>query len=530
MKKFFTLLLILILSVTAYSQTELIRNGDFTQGASGSDKIHDIAHWSMDEATPASGWWAEEVGMTSPDTTLYQVIGVISGDSVKYVLSFDAENKWISEKMVVIISTTEADSTVRTPILSYDFVFGDDAFQRFEVTFGFGDENEYAGKRLVVEFDLVSTTADPAWADLDNVSLLEFIPGINAKPVAALGPDQTVRGGDLVTLDASGSSDPEGADLTYHWVSVYPGIVLSDVNAEKPTFTAPDVDMLSKFQFTLHVKDGELSSDTIISTVTVIPAGELIRNGGFEDFVTEADPSSTSLKDIANWNIDSESISGGRWGDPGLKRATLASIDPPIYQVVDEIGTGVSTYSLSFSARSSWNSEAIKVRFSACEDDSTVRVGIDSTEFEFEIDPPNGVNVTDLKDYTYEFAIPANSEFAGMKLVLEFWNIPYDDNANDGWLELDNVSLVVEEEVGTPVQKIPPEEIVIYPNPARNTVYINSNLKVTGVEIFSVNGQMVRSVTSSDIRQFSVNGLSNGLHMIRIKTPGQVYTTRLVIE
>ncbi len=530
MKKTFTLFLILILSVAAYSQTELIRNGDFTQGATGSDKIHDIAHWSMDQETPGSGWWSEEVGMTSTDTSLYQVIGVISGDSVKYVLSFDAENKWIAEKMVVVISITEEDSTVRTPIHSFDFVFGDDAFQRFDVTFGFGNENEYAGKRLVVEFDLVSTTAEAAWADLDNISLLEFLPGVNARPVAVAGTDQTVRGGDLVTLDASGSSDPEGADLTYHWVSVYPGITLSDPGAANPTFTAPDVDMLSKFQFTLHVIDGELSSDTIISTVTVIPAGELIRNGSFEDFVPEADLSSTSLKDIAHWNIDSVNISGGRWGDPGSKRATLASIDPPLYQVVDVIGEGESTYSLSFSARSSWDAKAIKVRFSVCEDDSTARTGIDSTEVAFEIDPVNGIDVTDLKDYTYEFVIPASSEYAGMRLVLEFENIPYDAEADNGWLELDNVSLVVEEVQPTSVKQGLPVGTVIYPNPARSTVYINSPAKVTGVEIYSVNGQMVRSVVNSDIRHFSVDGLHKGLHMIRMKTVDGVFTTRIIFE
>lgn len=35
---------------------------------------------------------------------------------------------------------------------------------------------------------------------------------------------------------------------------------------------------------------------------------------------------------------------------------------------------------------------------------------------------------------------------------------------------------------------------------------------------------------TNDIRQFSVDGLGKGLHMIRIKTGESVYTSRIVIE
>ena len=58
-------------------------------------------------------------------------------------------------------------------------------------------------------------------------------------PTADAGDDQTVTEGALVTLDGTGSSDPEGETLTYEWTAPA-GITLSDPTSASPTFTAPD--------------------------------------------------------------------------------------------------------------------------------------------------------------------------------------------------------------------------------------------------------------------------------------------------
>ena len=103
--------------------------------------------------------------------------------------------------------------------------------------------------------------------------------GSQSPPRADAGPDQSVRPGDLVTLDASGSSP----DTTYFWEMgvvgvtgcelggggcndyVHSQLTLSDPTSQTPTFTAPDLEHGAtryKINFELTVtRDGLSSSD-----------------------------------------------------------------------------------------------------------------------------------------------------------------------------------------------------------------------------------------------------------------------------
>ena len=91
----------------------------------------------------------------------------------------------------------------------------------------------------------------------------------NSAPTANAGPDQSVAGGALVTLDGTGSSDPDNDNLTYKWaLPTLPSdssAVLSDTTSSSPTFTA---DQIGSYVATLMVSDGEINSASDTVTIT----------------------------------------------------------------------------------------------------------------------------------------------------------------------------------------------------------------------------------------------------------------------
>jgi hypothetical protein len=84
-------------------------------------------------------------------------------------------------------------------------------------------------------------------------------------PIADAGVDRAIGVGTEVALDGSGSSDPEGRELTYSWEQVplegVPMVTLSpDNTAQKPTFK-PEYLGQAKYIFRLTVNNGIMDSD-----------------------------------------------------------------------------------------------------------------------------------------------------------------------------------------------------------------------------------------------------------------------------
>ncbi|MGZ8095862.1 MAG: PKD domain-containing protein [Methylosarcina sp.] len=122
---------------------------------------------------------------------------------------------------------------------------------------------------LVVNDGLANSAADSVTVTVND----PIIPNVpNESPTAQAGEDQSVNTGAVVTLNGSGSSDPDNgpSPLTYSWTQTGGDTVtLTGANTAQPSFTpvAP-----GDYVFNLVVNDGAANSASDSVTVTVSQA------------------------------------------------------------------------------------------------------------------------------------------------------------------------------------------------------------------------------------------------------------------
>lgn len=90
-------------------------------------------------------------------------------------------------------------------------------------------------------------------------------------PMPNAGVDQAVQTFTLVTLDGSGSSDPDDDPITYLWEftsrPLTSMITLSDKTTDTPSFT-PDLVGTYVIELTVADNRGRAGTDTVTVTVT----------------------------------------------------------------------------------------------------------------------------------------------------------------------------------------------------------------------------------------------------------------------
>ncbi len=195
----------------------------------------------------------------------------------------------------------------------------------------------------IFEADFAIEGIRPADGNADRVA--SFDAGAfefpNAPPLAHAGANRTVFGGQLVTLDGSQSSDPEGATLAYQWTIIaQPGgnANLSGATTVRPTFTPLS---LGEYVFQLVVNDGQLYSTPSTVTITVIhvnhaptanAGGPYVGNVGvpiqFSGSGTDPDGDGVTF----NWNFDDGGAATGAtpthvYGTAGTFGVTLTVTD-----------------------------------------------------------------------------------------------------------------------------------------------------------------------------------------------------------
>src|SRR5688572_6717359 len=121
-------------------------------------------------------------------------------------------------------------------------------------------------------------------------------PPPNVPPVASAGPNQTVDAATVVTLNGSGSNDPDGSIASYAWTQTAgSAVTLSSGTAAQPTFTAPGVAAATTLSFSLTVTDNRGATSpaaTVSITVNPLPAGSVTGRISFVriPFYAQANP------------------------------------------------------------------------------------------------------------------------------------------------------------------------------------------------------------------------------------------------
>ncbi len=132
-----------------------------------------------------------------------------------------------------------------------------------------GRATNYAGEYFRGQMDDVRIE-NHALSASEVAALAAMTP--NAAPVADAGADQTVAPASLVTLDGSGSFDPDAGDsITYNWVQTGgPAVSLTGADQAVATFTAG---ASGKYFFDLTVSDGQYSHTDSIEVVALLQPG-----------------------------------------------------------------------------------------------------------------------------------------------------------------------------------------------------------------------------------------------------------------
>lgn len=104
-------------------------------------------------------------------------------------------------------------------------------------------------------------------------------------------------------------------------------------------------------------------------------------------------------------------------------------------------------------------------------------------------------------------------------------NLVFNNNGKIG--AMTRFYLNVTSPVGVEEHVLSSGEVKVFPNPASNVLNFDSEESISHVEMFNMQGQMVKC-ESGDIRAMNIEDANNGIYLLKITTPNGVYTQKVV--
>jgi uncharacterized repeat protein (TIGR03803 family) len=158
-------------------------------------------------------------------------------------------------------------TVLNTPDDNNGFLFKLDALGNFTTIHSFNDTDGYGPLKLIQVSDGSFYGITQYGGEYGGGVIFRLAE--NTQPVADAGSDQTVTAGTLVSLDGTGSSDPDNgpSPLTYNWTQTSGlTVTLADADTAQPSFTPQNA---GTYVFSLVVNDGDVGSIADSVSVTV---------------------------------------------------------------------------------------------------------------------------------------------------------------------------------------------------------------------------------------------------------------------
>lgn len=253
------------------------------------------------------------------------------------------------------------------------------------------------------EFEL--TVSDGEFTDSDRVRV-QVTRGANNAPVADAGPDQNVLVGTRVTLDGTGSSDPDGDAFTYKWSFTSDpsngAVILNDSTRARATFRAREPGVYT-VELTITDSEGAVSTDTVDITVEEPANQKPNAEAGADSVFTLG--SNVTLNGLASSDVEDDaaglplSYSWVMTTKPSASSATLSnptSATPSF--VLDEAGDYIITLTVTDS-KGLTDTDSVKITSTTINNIPPLAdAGPDQTVTQYELVTLDGSGSSDLED------------------------------------------------------------------------------------------------------------------------------------